>query len=85
MAGRRHEAEAEALDIVERVVQRMDLELAAVARACVHMPDREASPERMLRCLADRRRKGGELRVVLRRSVLGDGRAEALEQRLAHL
>ena len=48
VAGRRDKAEAETLEIVEGVAERMDLELAAVARAGVDMPDRQAPAERPL-------------------------------------
>ena len=45
MAGRGHEAQAEALEIVEGVVERVDLQLAGVARAGVDFADGEAAAE----------------------------------------
>ena len=45
MARTGHEADAEALQIVDGVVQRMDLELAAVARAGVDLADGERAAE----------------------------------------
>ena len=38
---RGYEAKAEPLEIAEGVAERVDLEFAAVARACVDMPDRQ--------------------------------------------
>ena len=45
MARRSDEAQAEALEIVEGVAERVDLEFAAVARARVDMADRQAAAE----------------------------------------
>ena len=45
MARRGDEAQAEALEIVEGVVERVDLELAAVAGAGIDLADREAAAE----------------------------------------
>ena len=45
MAGRGHEADAEALDVVEGVVERVDLELAAVAGTRVDLADAETAAE----------------------------------------
>ena len=43
MPRRGDEAQAEALQVVERVVERVDFQLAAVAGAGVHLADRQAS------------------------------------------
>ena len=59
--GRGDETEAEPLEIVEGVAQRVELELAAVAGAGVDMPDGETPSERPLGGLPDRRRECGEL------------------------
>ena len=45
MARRGDEAQAEPLEIVERVAERMDFELAAVARAGIDLADRQAAAE----------------------------------------
>ena len=45
MARRGDEAQAEALEVVEGVVERVDLELAAVAGAGVDLADRETAAE----------------------------------------
>ena len=45
MARRGHEAQAEALEIVEGVVERMDLQLAAVAGAGIDLANRETAAE----------------------------------------
>ncbi len=53
------EAQAEALEIVEGVAERVDLQLAAVARAGIDLADREAAAETPPRGAVDLR---GELR-----------------------
>jgi hypothetical protein len=50
MTRRGHEVNAEALDIVNRVVQCNDLLLAAVARACIHLPNRQRPSEQVVNC-----------------------------------
>src|SRR5207245_4658063 len=45
VAGRGDEADAEALDVVEGVVERVDLELAGVAGSRIDLADRETAPE----------------------------------------
>ncbi len=45
MARGGHEADTEALDIVKGVAERVDFELAAVARTGVDLADRETAPE----------------------------------------
>ena len=45
MARRSDEPEAEPLDIVEGVIERVDLELAGVAGAGVDLPDRQAAAQ----------------------------------------
>ena len=45
MARRSDKAQPEALEIVERVLQRVDFQLAAVARAGVDLADRERAAE----------------------------------------
>ena len=49
MARRGDEAQAEALQVVERIVQRMDFQLAAVAGAGIDLADRQAAAEPALR------------------------------------
>jgi hypothetical protein len=44
MAGRGDESQAEALEVVEGVVQRVDLELAGIARSGIDLADGEAPP-----------------------------------------
>ncbi len=51
MARRGDEAQAEPLEIVEGVVERVDLKLATVARAGVHLADGKAAPETVLRTM----------------------------------
>ncbi len=47
MPRRSHEVHAETLDAVIRISERMNLELAPVARARVHMADGEAAAEEL--------------------------------------
>src|SRR5262249_35785307 len=46
VARARDEADAESLDVVVRIAERVDLELAAVARAGVDLADRQRAAER---------------------------------------
>ena len=45
VARRGDEPDAEALDVVDRVVERVDLQLAAVARSGVDLADRQRAAE----------------------------------------
>ena len=45
VAWRRHETQAETLEIIKGIVQRMDLEFASVARAGINFPNREAAAQ----------------------------------------
>ena len=60
MARRGDEAQAEALEIVEGVVERVDLELAAIAGAGIDLADGEAAAELRARHAAEICRKLGE-------------------------
>ena len=64
MTGRGDEVQAEALKIVEGVVERMDLELAAVAGAGIDLADRQAAAEPPPRRMIDARRQLRQCRVV---------------------
>ena len=74
MAGRGDEAQAEAFEIVEGIVQRVDLELAAVARAGIDLADRQAAAEPPARRAIDARGELGERRVVGAGAALGERR-----------
>ena len=67
MARRGDEAQAEALEIVEGVVERVDLELAAIAGAGIDLADGEAAAELPPRGAIEICRKLGQGRVVGRR------------------
>ena len=69
MPWRGDEAQAEAFEIVERVVQRMDLQLAAVAGAGIDFADRQAAAEPPARGAVDALRKLGERGLVARRAA----------------
>ena len=45
MARRGDEAQPEPLEVVERIVQRVDFQLTAVARAGIYLADRQAAAE----------------------------------------
>ena len=86
MARRGDEAQAEALDVVIGVVERVDFELASVARAGVDLADRETSPEPPPRGAADGGCEFAQRGIVRRRRLLGQWQAEqALKKQLAHL
>src|SRR5262249_51948277 len=85
MPGRCHETQPESLEIVERVVERVNLELAPIARPGIDLADREAAPQALPRGALDARRELGERRFVLVRRRFRQGAAkEALEQGSAH-
>ena len=75
MARRGDEAQAEALEIVEGVVQRVDLELAAIAGPGIDLADGEAAAKLPPRGAIEICRKLGEGRIVgLRRLPRSPGR-----------
>ena len=78
-------AQAEALQIVERIVEGMNLKFAAVAGAGVDFADREAATESPTRRAFDARRQFGKRCVVGRRRRFSEGSVhEVFEQRSAH-
>ena len=64
MARRGDETEAEALEIVEGVVEGVDLELAAVAGAGIDLADRQAAAEPAARGGVERGGERGEFGIV---------------------
>jgi hypothetical protein len=79
------EAQAEAFQIVEGIVERMDFQLATVAGAGVHLADRQAAAEPPPRRRVELGGELGELHVARRWHGLGERRTyEALKQQLAH-
>src|SRR5437762_14147575 len=85
MAGRGDETKSETLEVVEGVAQRMDLELAAVARAGVDLADRKAAAETPLGGCVELGGELGELHVAYLRCRFGERAAdEALEEKLSH-
>ena len=68
MARRGDEAQAEAFEIVERVVERVDFQFAAVAGAGIDLADRQAAAEPPARRAVEARGELGE------RASSGDGR-----------
>jgi hypothetical protein len=78
MTRRRDEAQAEALQVVERVVQRMDFQLAAVAGAGIDLANCQTAAETALRGAVELRTKLGEFRIV--RDGFRDRGTQALEE-----
>ena len=77
--------EAEAFEIVERVVERMDFQFAAVAGAGIDLPDRQRAAELGARGAVDALRELGKAGLVgLGRGFRERAVNEAFEQRLAH-
>ena len=64
MTRRRDETQAEAFEIVERIVERVDFELAAVAGAGVDLADGQAASQPSMRGAVDLLCKLGERRFV---------------------
>ena len=85
MARRGDEVQPEPLDVIVGVVQRVDLQLAAVARAGVDLADRQAAPELALRGGVERLRQAGKLGVDLQRRFGERRMDDALEDEIAHL
>ena len=86
MAGRGDEADAEALDVVECVVEGVDLQFAAVARSRINFPDGEAAAEPAPRRPVHAAREFDECRVIRMRRRLGERTLEqATEKGLAHV
>jgi hypothetical protein len=84
VARRGDEAQAEALEVVEGVVEGVDLELAAVAGAGIDLADRQAAAEAPAAAGSSAPRARRARRSSARRR-LGQRRAEeALKQELAH-
>jgi hypothetical protein len=85
MARRGDEAEAEALEIVERVVERMDLQLAAIAGAGIDLADRQAAAEPAACGRIETSRQRRQIRILACRRRLGERRAKkTLKEQLAH-
>ena len=57
MARRSDEFQAEALKVVDRIVERVDFELAAVARARIDLADRKRAAEQATRGIVERFRE----------------------------
>ena len=74
MARRGDEAQAEAFEIVEGVVERVDFQLAAVAGAGIDFADREAAAEPAVRGAVEPLCKLGQRGLVRGRRRLGQRR-----------
>jgi hypothetical protein len=86
MAWRGDEAQAEALEIVEGVVKRVDLELASVARPGIDLADGEAPAKLPPRGAIEICRKLGQGRVVRLRRRLGHASTHyILEEKSTHV
>src|SRR5437867_1640025 len=84
-ARRRHKAEPEAFQIIEGIVERVDFEFAAVARAGIDLPNRETATQTPPRCSLDAGAQLGQHLLVLDRRCLGQWAThQALEQNSAH-
>ena len=81
MARRGDEAQAEALEVVERVVERVDLQLAAVAGAGVDLADRQAAAEPAARRAVDAWRQARPARP---RPCAGGGSVSGRRDRLSN-
>ena len=78
MTWRGDEAQAEALQVVERIVQCMDFQFTAVAGAGIDLADGQTAAETALRRAVKLRTKLGEFRIV--RNGFRDRRSQALEE-----
>src|SRR5689334_16093861 len=76
--------DAEPLDVVKRVVQRVDFQFAAVAGPGVDLPDRETMAEAALRRFVQAGGERGDFRIGWR-TWLGQRPAQAFAQESQHL
>jgi hypothetical protein len=72
MARRGHELDAEAFNVIERVVEGVDLELATIARPGIHLPDRQAAGESPLDDLLDLGTEDIHRNIAARLDVFSD-------------
>jgi len=85
MARRGDKSQAEALEVVEGVVERVDLKLAAVAGPGIDRADRQAAAEPAPRDAVERGSELGNARILRNRRGLGQGTAEeTFEEDPAH-
>src|SRR5690242_4470297 len=85
MARRRHKADPEAFEIIEGIVERVDFEFAAVARAGINLPNRETATQTPKRSSLDAGTQLGQHFLVLSRRWFGQRAThQALEQNSAH-
>ncbi len=85
MTRRGDEAQAEALDVVECIAQRMDFELATVAGSGVDLADREAATELLPGDAPQPASKIRDHRQIRIGPRLGERQSDqAFEQELAH-
>jgi hypothetical protein len=85
MARRGDEAQTEALKVIEGIIERVNLKLAAIARAGVHLADGEAASEPASGRIVKLCRQLGEGRIVRRDRGLGRGPThQILEEEPAH-
>jgi hypothetical protein len=84
MARARREANAQALEVVVRIVEGVDLELAAVARSGVDLADHERAAEELQHFGLDLRCLHAELVVRLGRRFADDAGADDLEEEGNH-
>src|SRR5512135_871670 len=84
-AWRGDKAQAEALEVVQHVAQRMDFQLARVARPGIDFANRQRAPESLVRRVVDARGQLGDRSLVRRRRGFGEQTLdEAFEQQSAH-
>ena len=74
MARRGDKAQPEPLEVVERIVQRVDFQLAAIARAGIDLADRQAAAEPSAGGAVDLLGEFGEGDITCRRRRLGQRR-----------
>ena len=84
MARARDEFDAETLEIVVGAVHRVDLELAAVARARIHVPNRERAAEMLEDHLPEPLLERSQCGVRKRSGLGDDAGLRDLFQQLVH-
>ena len=83
MSGRRDEVDTQSLDVVKRIVQRMDFQFAPVTGSGVHLADRKTMAQTPLGRLVQAARQCGKL-LIGGWKWLGQGSAQSIAEEFQH-
>jgi hypothetical protein len=83
MPRRSDETQPKALQVVKRVIERMDFQLAPVTRACIDFANGKAAAEPASRCAVQIARKPAQRRLIEGRRRFGQPLSEQILQEYA--